>query len=494
MPRRRAGSPPTPPNPTRRRQSLTPIWNPEPAIEMDVSLLQEIGEDRAQISSRPPAAIALAPAAAAARAALASNSHGLFPETELSGEEELQHSVVPSPQEAVPQPPPFPARHSIVPRRVDEKGKEPDEASKQICGICLSEEQRATLQGLLNCCLHYFCFTCILEWSKSESRCPVCKRRFNTITVADEGSGLRSTAIRVQKRDQVYQPSEEEMNPYENAICIECNQSGEDNLMLQCDVCESSAHTFCVGLGREAPEESWYCGGCRSTVEGPSYAQTQDQVVNHGESNMNTADSSSSSFGRSVLNGVSQRPPPPLNIHQPSLQGFDLNLSPVETPDEDKRAESHISAEPASIPTARYSTLDRRRALNRRIRILLSRPRAATHALQNGVENFREVANAKDQLIPFVKKSIKHICAQSPLDQTAFMNVARRATNTILALSGIEHNRDRVVATPFPFPSHCWHARDGREPAFLMRTICSACFNSFVGKVVGHIANMFSSS
>jgi hypothetical protein len=72
------------------------------------------------------------------------------------------------------------------------------------------------------------------------------------------------------------------------------------------------------------------------------------------------------------------------------------------------------------------------------------------------------------------------------------MNVARRATNTILALSGIEHNRDRVVTTPFPFPSHCCHACDGQEPAFLMRSICSACFNSFVGKVVGHIANMFS--
>ena len=121
---------------------------------------------------------------------------GLFPETELSDEEDLQHSLVPSPQETVP------ARHTIVPRRVDEKGKEPEEALKQICGICLSEEQIATLQGLLNCCSHY-CFTCILEWSKAESRCPLCKRRFNTITVADVGAGLRSTAIRVEKRDQV---------------------------------------------------------------------------------------------------------------------------------------------------------------------------------------------------------------------------------------------------------------------------------------------------
>jgi hypothetical protein len=205
-------------------------------------------------------------------------------------------------------------------------------------------------------------------------------------------------------------------------------------------------------------------------VEGPSYAQTHDRVVHGGESNMNTADSSSSSFGRSVPSGVFQRPPP-LNIDQPSLQGFDLNLSPIETPDEDKRAESHISAEPVSTPTGRHATLDRRRALNRRIRILLFRPRTAINAWQNGLQhdratpgteqnrrsictsadvspscsradllqnqpssshfvqsasnltqctyeggnNFREVANAKEQLIPIVKKSIKLICAQSPL-------------------------------------------------------------------------------
>jgi hypothetical protein len=204
-------------------------------------------------------------------------------------------------------------------------------------------------------------------------------------------------------------------------------------------------------------------------VEG-SYAQTQDRVVHRGESNMNTTDGSSSSFGRTISSGVFQRPPP-LNIDQPSLQGFDLNLSPIETPDEDKRAESHVPAEPVSTPTGRHATLDRRRALNRRIRILLFRPRTATNAWQNGLQhdrttpgteqnqrstctstedspscsradllqsqqssshfvqsannltqctyeggnNFREVENAKEQLIPIVKKSIKHICAQSPL-------------------------------------------------------------------------------
>nr|XP_051213502.1 uncharacterized protein LOC127331401 isoform X2 [Lolium perenne] len=521
-----------------------------PSVESDTSEFEFVTSEEEDAKNEEPIADSVKIKRKKGRRKKGSESDSSSDSDYVISEEDLKDLGVPRPQETVPQPHLLTARRTIVPRRVDEKGKEPEEALKQICGICLSEEQRATIQGVLNCCSHYFCFACILEWSKVESKCPLCKRRFNTVTkssVADVGSGLRNAAIRVEKRDQVYQPTEEEMrrwlDPYENVVCIECNQGGEDNLMLLCDICDSSAHTFCVGLGREVPEGNWYCGGCRFSVEG-SYAQTQDRVVHRGESNMNTADGSSSSFGRT---GVFQRPPP-LNIDQPSLQGFDLNLSPIETPDEDKRAESHVPAEPVSTPTGRHATLDRRRALNRRIRILLFRPRTATNAWQNGLQhdrttpgteqnqrstctstedspscsradllqsqqssshfvqsannltqctyeggnNFREVENAKEQLIPIVKKSIKHICAQSPLDQSSFMNVARRATNTILALSGIEHNRDRVVTTPFPFPSHCWHACDGREPAFLMSTICSACFNSFVCKVVGHIANMFS--
>lgn len=524
-----------------------------PALESDTSEFEFVTSEEENADKEAPAAEPARIKRKKGRRKKGSESDSSSDSDYVISEEDLKDLGVPGPQDTMPQPPPPTARRTTVLRRVDEKGKEPEEALKQICGICLSEEQRATIQGVLNCCSHYFCFACILEWSKVESKCPLCKRRFNTVTkssVTDVGSGLRNAAIRVEKRDQVYQPTEEEMrrwlDPYENVVCIECNQGGEDNLMLLCDICDSSAHTFCVGLGREVPEGNWYCGGCRTSVEGPSYAQTQDRVVHRGESNMNTADISSSSF-TSVSSGVFQRPPP-LNIHPPSLQGFDLNLSPIETPDEDKRTESHVSAEPVSTPTGRHATLDRRRALNRRIRILLFRPRTATNAWQNGLQHdrttpgteqnqrsicnstdvspscsradllqsqqssshfvqsasnltqctnedgnhFREVENAKEQLIPIVKKSIKHICARSPLDQSSFMNVARRATNTILALSGIAHNRDRVVSTPFPFPSHCCHACDGREPAFLMRTICSGCFNSFVGDVVSHIANMFS--
>lgn len=80
------------------------------------------------------------------------------------------------------------------------------EIGKQVCGICLSEEGEKTVRGVLNCCSHYFCFACIMEWSKVESRCPLCKQRFATISRtarADGGHEIRDAVFPVPERDQV---------------------------------------------------------------------------------------------------------------------------------------------------------------------------------------------------------------------------------------------------------------------------------------------------
>ncbi|KAK4339703.1 hypothetical protein RND71_041165 [Anisodus tanguticus] len=166
-------------------------------------------------------------------------------------------------------------------RKAKEKAEEiKTEPVKQICGICLSEEVKRTVRGTLNCCSHYFCFACIMEWSKVESRCPLCKQRFVTISKparSDTGFDLRTMAIQVPERDQVYQPSEEELrgylDPYENVLCTECQQGGDDALMLLCDLCDSPAHTYCVGLGHEVPEGNWYCESCRPTALASSNQQ-----------------------------------------------------------------------------------------------------------------------------------------------------------------------------------------------------------------------------
>ncbi|XP_021772790.1 uncharacterized protein LOC110736791 [Chenopodium quinoa] len=48
--------------------------------------------------------------------------------------------------------------------------------------------------------------------------------------------------------------------------------------MLLCDLCDSPAHTYCVGLGREVPEGNWYCDGCKPAALGSSHSQTQDLI------------------------------------------------------------------------------------------------------------------------------------------------------------------------------------------------------------------------
>ncbi|MQM14011.1 hypothetical protein Taro_046937 [Colocasia esculenta] len=168
------------------------------------------------------------------------------------------------------------------------KGKDDGDLGKQVCGICLSEEKKGIVRGLLDCCAHYFCFVCIMEWSKVESRCPLCKRRFKTLrklTSSDLGFGLRRSVVSIPERNQVYQPSEEEirgyLDPYANVVCIECHQGVDDNLLLLCDICDSPAHTYCVGLGSEVPEGNWYCNGCRCVERGSSHSQLQESVFEH---------------------------------------------------------------------------------------------------------------------------------------------------------------------------------------------------------------------
>ena len=68
------------------------------------------------------------------------------------------------------------------------------------CMICLSDGGES-IRGKIDCCDHYFCFLCIMEWSKVESRCPICKRRFSTIQRLFKDAVQR--VVNVPLRDQV---------------------------------------------------------------------------------------------------------------------------------------------------------------------------------------------------------------------------------------------------------------------------------------------------
>lgn len=71
--------------------------------------------------------------------------------------------------------------------------------------------------------------------------------------------------------------------------------------MLLCDLCDSPAHTFCVGLGREVPDGNWYCEGCRPTALASSNAQGLNPIPDNGASNNFSVGSSPNSAVRETF-------------------------------------------------------------------------------------------------------------------------------------------------------------------------------------------------
>ena len=77
----------------------------------------------------------------------------------------------------------------------------------QSCGICYKPIE---LQGETNDCKHEFCFSCIMKWAEIENTCPICKRRFTTLTqiwrrknlkVAKRGA--KKSTVKVDSKNQL---------------------------------------------------------------------------------------------------------------------------------------------------------------------------------------------------------------------------------------------------------------------------------------------------
>ncbi|KAJ6854327.1 PHD and RING finger domain-containing protein-like [Iris pallida] len=138
-----------------------------------------------------------------------------------------------------------------------------DDDDDRTCGICLSDAGRS-VRGRIDSCDHRFCFLCIMEWARVETRCPMCKQRFCSIRrPSSAGSGR---LVPVPERNQVYRPHGNEsvapFDPYADVACSECHTSVDEELLLLCDLCDSASHTYCIGLGATVPEGDWYCRDC----------------------------------------------------------------------------------------------------------------------------------------------------------------------------------------------------------------------------------------
>ena len=85
----------------------------------------------------------------------------------------------------------------------EEEEEEEEDADSIMCGICLLEEGKV-VRGQIDCCNHYFCYVCIMEWAKKESLCPMCKQRFRSIRRPHKDGVFACERIfEVPVRDQV---------------------------------------------------------------------------------------------------------------------------------------------------------------------------------------------------------------------------------------------------------------------------------------------------
>ena len=83
-----------------------------------------------------------------------------------------------------------------------------DNISTAVCGICLEDVKQAGHKfGLLSCCLHVFCFECIMEWRKEGSKeaedrrsCPTCRKKSDWVIPSTAMATTEKERDRISKQ------------------------------------------------------------------------------------------------------------------------------------------------------------------------------------------------------------------------------------------------------------------------------------------------------
>ncbi|KAE9602236.1 hypothetical protein Lal_00049498 [Lupinus albus] len=162
-----------------------------------------------------------------------------------------------------------------------------DDEEQVCCGICYAEREGDSISGKIDCCNHFFCFVCIMEWAKHESRCPICRQRFSIIRrLSKLGLFSSSRDVNIPLRDQVYHRygnmSTGPVVSNAQGECSICRGVTDESLLLLCDLCDTASHTYCVGLGYTVPEGDWFCPDCAISVEARAKQELDQQSVDVG--------------------------------------------------------------------------------------------------------------------------------------------------------------------------------------------------------------------
>lgn len=153
------------------------------------------------------------------------------------------------------------------------------------CGIC---RDIVIDRGVLDCCQHWFCYTCIDNWSAITNRCPLCKSEFQRITctpVYDTTGANNEDEYSLTSGDDDWLQGESNTlsfpSYYIDAEAVVCLDDGDCKIRsglvsveddstfdtsIACDSCDLWYHALCVGFNPEmATEDSWLCPRCVST-------------------------------------------------------------------------------------------------------------------------------------------------------------------------------------------------------------------------------------
>ncbi|XP_051129465.1 uncharacterized protein At4g10930 isoform X2 [Andrographis paniculata] len=164
----------------------------------------------------------------------------------------------------------------------DDGGADYSSFEGERCGIC---SDVVIDRGVLDCCQHWFCFTCIDNWATITSLCPLCQNEFQLITcvpVYDTVGGNKTDEDTAPRDDDWFIEGKNNTLSFpsyyidENAVvCLDGNdckiRSGlvaiEEDLdidtSIACDFCDKWYHALCVGFDPESTSDSsWLCPRC----------------------------------------------------------------------------------------------------------------------------------------------------------------------------------------------------------------------------------------
>ncbi|WRX19097.1 zinc finger protein [Theobroma cacao] len=228
-----------------------------------------------------------------------------------------------------------------------QQSRDDDDSDSDKCGICLSDGGRRAIRGKIDSCDHFFCFVCIMEWAKVESRCPMCKRRFTAIRRPPKEAVFTSErVVNIPQRDQVYHlcgnATSGPFDPYAEVKCSVCHGIADESLLLLCDLCDSAAHTYCVGLGATVPDGDWFCHDCalsRSEHEKTEVDTDTDNKMISGNSHVKLLAEANVSIFK-IVRGSNI---PVFSGHNASVSSLPTYLPPPLVPKRERNAVDKVS-------------------------------------------------------------------------------------------------------------------------------------------------------